>query len=118
VHFSVHARNRAMHVPLEPARPARRYQPARHAKLVRSLSHVENLARMPIGCKGLTGGSDAIIIRPMREPERATKNMSGVKVTPSTKAAMVRLWRKEATAQESFGAWVRRKLLTPASVQS
>ena len=49
----------------------------------------------------------------MREPERATKNMSGVKVTPSTKAAMMRLWRREAAPQESFGAWVRRKLLTP-----
>lgn len=39
--------------------------------------------------------------------------MSGVKVTPSTKAAMMRLWRREASPQESFGAWVRRKLLTP-----
>lgn len=45
--------------------------------------------------------------------ETATLNMSGVKVTPSTKAAMMKLWRKEAAPQESFGAWARRKLLTP-----
>jgi len=54
----------------------------------------------------------------MREPERATKNLSGVKCTPTTKASMMRLWRKEAAPQESFGAWARRKLLTPqAAVQ-
>lgn len=48
-----------------------------------------------------------------KQQEAATLNMSGVKVTPSTKAAMVKLWRKEAAPQESFGAWARRKLLTP-----
>lgn len=69
---------------------------------------------MLIGCKRLTVVSDAIIVRGMRkERESATMNMSGVKVTPSTKAAMMKLWRKEAAPQESFGAWVRRKLLTP-----
>lgn len=52
------------------------------------------------------------------EADVATLNMSGVKVSPRTRAAMKALWKRERGPQESFGAWVRRKVLAPQHVQN
>ena len=41
------------------------------------------------------------------------KNLGGVKVTDETLEALKATWNHEAFAQESFGAWARRKLLMP-----
>lgn len=49
----------------------------------------------------------------MKKQDPASLNLSGVKVSKTTKSAMMKLWRQEAAPQESFGAWARRKILMP-----
>lgn len=43
--------------------------------------------------------------------ELMTESLGGVKCTVSQKAKMKHRWRKERIGDETFGAWVRRKLL-------